>query len=98
MLFCARYRSYPEVMTGLNDRAQEGKYIWADSGKGATYVPWVKGDPNRRPGDGDCVRLKYFAKYGNTWLYADGGCRDRYNFICKMPLDRGVCIGAVFLV
>ena len=83
------YSSYEQVMTGLNDRAKEGEYRWVDSGRRAMYIPWVGGDPNKTPGDGDCSRLRYFAKKHNTWLMADGDCKTAYNFICKIPLDRG---------
>ena len=82
------HRSYPEIMTGVNDKAKEGKFTFLADGKPATYLPWVGGDPNGRPGDGDCARLKYYANK-NTWLYADAGCATKYHFVCQMPLDRG---------
>ena len=77
-------------MTGLNDRNEEGKYVWVDSGDEAKNIAWLTSDPNQQPGDGDCIRLKYSATEGNTWKFADGACQDKYNFMCKMPLDRGV--------
>ncbi|ELU09438.1 hypothetical protein CAPTEDRAFT_29611, partial [Capitella teleta] len=75
--------AFTDVMTGLNDRNEEGEYVWVESGEKAKNINWLKGDPNGSPGDGDCARLKFSAREGNTWKFADGGCRDRYNFICE---------------
>ncbi len=85
------HSSYSEVMTGLTDRAEEGNYIWVDTGEKAEYIAWAVGDPNGIPGDGDCSRLRFLANESNTWLMADGDCDTAYNFICKMPLERGMC-------
>ena len=69
------------MLVGLNDQAEEGVYENVDQ---TPYWDggWSRKDPNQRPGDGDCVRLKKYKK-DNTYRLADGNCKKKYPFLCK---------------
>ena len=61
------------VWIGLNDRAEEGLFVWSDE-EPLGYSNWLTGDPN---GDGDAVSL-----LGGKQLWADNPEDTLLPFIC----------------
>ena len=50
--------AYRNLWIGLNDKANEGQFIWAD-GSPVTYANWNGGEPNNSGGDEDYVGMIY---------------------------------------
>lgn len=64
-----------EFWIGLNDKEQEGKYLWID-GTEASYTNWASGQPNNA-GDSDCVKIKSDGKWD------DRICSEAYPVLCE---------------
>eukprot|EP00899_Mesostigma_viride_P000202 jgi/Mesvir1/10182/Mv05157-RA.1 len=56
-----------QYFIGINDKAQEGVYVWQADGSRATYTNWASGQPNA---DGDCG---VFDASDGTWSMVDCG-------------------------
>ena len=64
---------------GLNDRSQEGKYVW-NNGQEACYTNWMSGEPNDHNGAEDCVEaLKINGKY----VWNDIPCNWHRYYVCE---------------
>ena len=60
---------------GLNDRAEEGKFVWSD-GSEYSYKNWRDGEPNDKWGE-DCT----VSTTAMDWN--DLGCEHKQHFMCK---------------
>ncbi|KAK3765306.1 hypothetical protein RRG08_027312 [Elysia crispata] len=69
---------------GLNDKRQEGKFIWLDDKQTITNITWDRYEPNNND-NGDCVFMSIHASYHKTM--ADDPCDKKYYFICEMFPD-----------
>ena len=66
---------------GLNDRDNEGEYVW-ESGSSFDFEAWNEGEPNNYEGSENCVEM-----YSNTGMWNDARCRNEQGFICSFPLE-----------
>ena len=69
-------RGWYYAWIGLNDRAAEGKFVWA-SGQENSYTNWLGGQPDGGRSE-NCVYMWYD---GGVWF--DYECNDRNPFICE---------------
>ncbi|CAH3127383.1 unnamed protein product [Pocillopora meandrina] len=71
----------PQIWIGLNDRKQEGTYVWTDKSS-LTYKNWAP----KQPSNGffgtyaDCARMDADNQNG-TWSMAM--CRNKFGYVCK---------------
>ena len=72
-------RAKGNVWIGYNDRAQEGKWIWTNTGESGTYTNWNKDEPNN-DGDQDCAIL-WSGQVRNFW--DDIECHHEQWFVCE---------------
>jgi hypothetical protein len=69
---------------GLNDLAQEGRWIWENNDP-VTYTNWAPNEPNSAGEEEDCgVLLRYYPQH--TWN--DEPCRKTLFFVCEKPGGR----------
>lgn len=68
------------VWLGASDRAEEGNFTWASSGRtiDAKKTFWRSGQPDNNDGREDCVHT-YGEHKMNDW-----GCDNRIPFLCQM--------------
>ena len=66
---------------GLNDRDEEGEYIW-ESGTTFDFEAWNEGEPNNYEGSENCVEM-----YSNSGVWNDVRCRNEQGYICSNPLE-----------
>ncbi|BFZ06471.1 hypothetical protein BsWGS_09509 [Bradybaena similaris] len=74
--------SYPTIYNiwiGLNDRDNEGGYVWADNSP-FLYQSWASGEPNNYLNREDCIRWNIS---GSSWY--DDYCYLSYSYICQVP-------------
>lgn len=68
------------TFVGLDDRAQEGTFVWLD---GREYtggdVNFSPGEPNNFGGNQDCAISAHFY----NWKFDDLSCSSRMNYICE---------------
>lgn len=78
----ARLSSGASYLIGMNDRANDGTYVWL-SGATTPYFAWADGQPANDSGDRDYVVM---SADGGRWrtITAD----DRQYFICEEPHQR----------
>ncbi|XP_013412332.1 signal peptide, CUB and EGF-like domain-containing protein 3 [Lingula anatina] len=71
--------------TGLNDRSQEGKFVYSDGGQMSAYSEWSNG--NTQPSSNDptknCVIIDGSAAF--TWAVVD--CKENHLAICELERD-----------
>ena len=77
--FVARLAWYGNVWIGYNDRAQEGKWIWTNTGESESYTNWNTGEPNN-DGDQDCAFLWSGEEKA---LWEDIECLHEQWFVCE---------------
>eukprot|EP00054_Salpingoeca_dolichothecata_P012713 m.70479 g.70479 ORF g.70479 m.70479 type:complete len:387 (-) comp20086_c0_seq1:63-1223(-) len=65
---------------GLNDVAQEGRWVWADRSP-RTYENNAPGEPNNWGNDEDCTTLLAVGPYASHWN--DDNCRKMYTPLCQ---------------
>lgn len=72
---------------GLNDRNDEGGYVWAD-GTPVTYTNWSTHQPNDWNGAQDCVEVLLYGSSTlmNTWN--DLSCAATRPFVCEYPVGK----------
>jgi hypothetical protein len=63
---------------GLNDRQQEGRYVW-QAGTPVSYLNWGAGEPNNS-GNEDCGELNRFGSDGG---WNDEPCGGALPFVCE---------------
>jgi hypothetical protein len=81
---------------GLNDRAAEGNFLWADGtklgGNYTNYTNWATGEPNNggskvdSPDDEDCGYLHGMGYHDTTkhGLWGDHKCDDKLAYVCSL--------------
>jgi hypothetical protein len=67
-----------EVWIGLNDRVEEGRFVWID-GTEPSFTSWAPDQPNNGEGIQHCVRMLG----DGTWN--DSDCSALYPFTCRCP-------------
>eukprot|EP00117_Sycon_ciliatum_P007514 scpid20721/ scgid10588/ Macrophage mannose receptor 1; C-type lectin domain family 13 member D; C-type lectin domain family 13 member D-like; Macrophage mannose receptor 1-like protein 1 len=71
--------------TGLNDRNQEGGYVWSDT-TGVQYTAWATQEPNDWRGTEDCVEVMLDkARKGWQFKWNDQGCTSKRPYVCAFP-------------
>lgn len=75
----AMERSKVRWWIGLNDRREEGTFVWADSAP-AGYTNWNKGEPDNDACNQDCACLKEDSKNAR---WHDTHCGAHRPFICR---------------
>jgi hypothetical protein len=65
---------------GLNDRASEGTFVWAD-GTTPAFTYWGPNEPNDSGGE-DCAQL-YYSNADNTGSWNDQSCTSSYDYVCR---------------
>ena len=68
------------IWLGLNDKANEGSFVWETSGMNVTYTNWLYFAPDNAQGQEDCVRF-----YEDTGKWNDAPCIARLPFVCEKP-------------
>jgi hypothetical protein len=70
---------------GLNDRAREGTFVWADAVPLGVFRPWVPGEPNNGGSDGaeNCVEMQPREIAAGVWN--DKECDATRPYICESP-------------
>ncbi|KAK3595857.1 hypothetical protein CHS0354_014680 [Potamilus streckersoni] len=71
--------------TGLNDRAQEGTYVWADAATSQDQLVMWNQEPNDYMGQEDCGII--FSNGG----YNDANCAAKAAFICELQYQGTTC-------
>lgn len=66
---------------GLNDKANEGQYVWTD-GTPADFLPWEPNQPDNWQGNEDCVHVRGVEHY-NPGTLNDQPCTFTYPYICQ---------------
>ena len=79
--FVARLAWYGNVWIGYNDRAQEGKWIWTNTGESGTYTNWDTGEPNNDD-DQDCAIL-WSGQVRKFWDDIECACHHKQWFVCE---------------
>uniref|UniRef100_A0A8W8K3F6 Fibropellin-1 n=1 Tax=Magallana gigas TaxID=29159 RepID=A0A8W8K3F6_MAGGI len=83
------------IWIGLNDRTNEGAFVWVENSAAISYSNWHTNQPDDA-GDGeDCVHL-----IPSTHKWNDINCAANFSFICQAPQDdcfsspciQGTCI------
>jgi hypothetical protein len=70
-----------QVWIGLNDRSEEGEWVWV-SGSGSEWRHWASGEPDMRGPDEDCVM------YDSSRLgWDDRKCVQGKAYVCEKPDD-----------
>ncbi|XP_052213887.1 neurogenic locus notch homolog protein 2-like isoform X4 [Dreissena polymorpha] len=64
-------------LIGLNDLAEEGKWVWGHSQKNATFVAWESWEPDNWLDNEDCVQLRPNGRWN------DIPCDHQRNYICE---------------
>ncbi|CAH1251979.1 CLEC10A [Branchiostoma lanceolatum] len=73
---------------GLEDRATENQFMYADSTPLGKFMKWAQGEPNDQGKDEDCVEM--FPNGGGYFRWNDESCcRDRH-YICQAPPERRI--------
>lgn len=79
---------------GLNDLAQENRFVWLDEDKQANYTNWAAGQPNNyrinkttESGGQHCVEIGTFAP-----RWQDDMCSRLSKFICGRPVTKSATI------
>ncbi len=67
---------------GLNDRASEGAYVWAD-GTPARYVNWSEGQPDDFRMNEDCAHLNRTLTPPGDFLWNDNRCDFEQKYVCE---------------
>ena len=65
---------------GLNDREQEGRYVWVHNNQLVAYTKLYTGEPNNSYNE-DCTLLYHETGRRGRWNYAQ--CNRAFNYICK---------------
>ena len=68
-----------KVWIGYNDRTQEGKWIWTNTGESGSYTNWDTGEPNNKA-DQDCAFL-FSGQVRKFW--DDIECHYKQWFVCE---------------
>ena len=81
------YTGWSNFWIGLNDRNDEGGYVWTD-GRPVTYTNWSTHQPNDWSGSQDCVEVLLYGSRTliNTWN--DLSCSASRPFICEYPAGK----------
>ena len=78
----AKTRGISDFWIGINDKSQEGTFVYASDATPIIWNNWVDGQPDN-VGDQDCAQIGWGPDY--TW--DDEGCGDLFSFVC----ERGMC-------
>ena len=65
---------------GLNDRYQEGRHVWENTGRPGFYTNWHSNQPDNLDGEGraeNCVQI-----YGSHWN--DLFCDKIRKYVCEL--------------
>ena len=65
---------------GMNDMAQEDKFLWDASQREPYYNDWAAGEPNNIGGNEDCVHFFLF----DYEVWNDAPCHFQFRFICQL--------------
>ena len=65
----------------LNDRGNEGTFIWQDE-TAVVYEAWNEGEPNNFNSNENCVEVLL-----SNGLWNDARCRDEKSFVCSFSLE-----------
>ncbi|XP_060599088.1 macrophage mannose receptor 1-like [Ruditapes philippinarum] len=66
---------------GLNDRDNEGQFVWHMSGKSPSFTDWYQKEPDNLFNSEHCVSL-FNARDEYKWR--DDNCDRSYNYICEI--------------
>ncbi|MCA9560290.1 MAG: hypothetical protein KC583_17195, partial [Myxococcales bacterium] len=73
-------RGFGDTWLGLNDRQNEGDWVWLD-GTPVAYSHWDRGEPNNGSGGEDCGLL--MTRDGRDTQWDDRPCGRGYSYICE---------------
>ncbi|AKF85227.1 hypothetical protein MFUL124B02_10615 [Myxococcus fulvus 124B02] len=75
----------PNWWIGLNDQAQEGRFVWSGVPSTSGYSNFYPGEPNNDGGAEDCVVDRYLSPDGtvSTESWNDRPCSSRHPFVCE---------------
>ncbi|XP_078594587.1 uncharacterized protein LOC144872390 isoform X2 [Branchiostoma floridae x Branchiostoma japonicum] len=74
------------VWIGLNDRREEGKFVWSDGMEASTgYTNWFPNEPNNFEGPGeDCVEIRPpWVQQNAPHMWNDRDCGAKLRFVCE---------------
>ena len=75
----ASVSSTDRLWIGLNDIAQEGRFVWDSTGQPAVYTNWGRASPSNSNNE-NCVMVTH-----NIGLWIDGQCTGLEYFVCEKP-------------
>lgn len=78
----AKSLSYRKWFIGLNDRDNEGEFVWLD-GSEPLFTAWNPGEPNDFGAGEDCAELHPYTAGG----WNDVGCTRSRRFVCRIDDD-----------
>ena len=70
---------------GINDKAQENKFVYESSGQQVTFTLWASGQPDNAWGGEDCGMLWF---RDNQWKWNDAACSSKFAFACQKPISQ----------
>ncbi len=73
-------RGFPDTWVGLNDRADEGRWVWLD-GEALVHTHWDRGEPNNGGGGEDCGLI--MTRDGRQSEWDDRPCGRDQTYICE---------------
>lgn len=83
-----------QFWTGLNDRYEEGGYMWSDNTPLA-FTAWSTNQPNDWNGAQDCVQVALRGRHPLTWN--DISCAAQRPYICEAPAGKYMGVFVILL-
>lgn len=72
-----------ELWIGASDLAQEGNFVWHDTGMELTFSNWNRAQPDNAGGTEHCGHMRYLPVTNWNWHWNDWPCDMKLAFVCE---------------
>lgn len=78
-----------ELWIGASDLAEEGNFVWHDTGMELTFSNFHRGQPDNANGTEHCVHMRYAPAANWQWHWNDWDCDLKSAFVCENAPRQG---------
>lgn len=71
---------------GLEDFAEEGRFVWSSDQEVPSYTNWGKGQPDDQNRNQDCGWIPNHPTWWTPGFWDDSFCSDKFHLICKQSV------------
>ena len=78
----AKDRGFDDFWIGINDKSQEGNFVYASDDTPIIWNNWANGQPDNGAGPGgnqDCAQIEW----GSDGTWDDDYCSNLFSFVCE---------------